>query len=126
MGASTAVLCEKIRDAAKDEGEEIEIWATALSVAGEEIPKADVILLGPQIRYMQRKVQSEAGDTPVRAIDMTVYGQLDGKSVYQMVKDMRKKDELPREIRGDLFPDHLSSRNSQELFPGSDRSRQSQ
>ena len=90
MGASTAVLCEKIREAAREEGEEIEIWATALSVAGDEIPKANVILLGPQIRYMQRKVQCEAGDTPVRAIDMTVYGQLDGKSVYQMVNEMRK------------------------------------
>ena len=65
MGASTAVLCEKIKDAAKQEGEEINIWATALSVAGDEIPKADVILLGPQIRYMLKKVQNAKASSDV-------------------------------------------------------------
>jgi PTS system cellobiose-specific IIB component len=89
MGASTAVLCEKIKEAAKEEGEDINIWATALSVAGDEIPKADVILLGPQIRYMLKKVQKEAEDKPVRAIDMMTYGNLDGKGVYDVIKEMR-------------------------------------
>ena len=89
MGASTAVLCEKIREAAKEEGEDINIWATALSVSGDEIPKSDVILLGPQIRYMLKKVQSEAEERPVRAIDMMTYGNLDGKAVYQMIKEMK-------------------------------------
>ncbi len=89
MGASTAVLCEKIKEAAAEEGEEINIWATALSVAGDEIPKADVILLGPQVRYMLKKVQNEADDKPVQAIDMVSYGKLDGEAVYGIIKGMR-------------------------------------
>ena len=90
MGASTAVLCEKIKEAARNEGDEIDIWATALSVSGDEIPKADVILLGPQVRYMLKKVQSEADGTPVQAIDMATYGRIDGQAVYQMIKEMKQ------------------------------------
>ncbi len=90
MGASTAVLCEKIKEAAANAGDEIDIHATALSVSGDEIPQADVILLGPQIRYMLKKVESDADGKPVRAIDMATYGKIDGEAVYQIIKEMKE------------------------------------
>lgn len=91
MGASTAVLCEKIKAAAKEENVDLEIWATALSMSGDEIGKADLILLGPQVRYMKNKVSKEADGKPVEAIDMQTYGKLDGKKVFELIKEMRER-----------------------------------
>lgn len=91
MGASTSVLCEKIKDEAQKEGVDLDIWATALSMSGDEIGKADIILLGPQIRYMKSKVTKDAEGKPVEAIDMQTYGKLDGKKVFEIIKEMRDK-----------------------------------
>lgn len=88
QGASTAVLCDKIRRAAENKGREIEIHATAIARAGEDIGEADVVLLGPQVRYMLNKVKEQAGGKPVGAIDMQSYGTLDGEKVFDQVVRM--------------------------------------
>lgn len=88
LGASTGALCAKIKSAADAENYDINIWATALAQAGDEMPKADVILLGPQVRFMQKKIQAEAKDTPVQSIDMRVYAAMDGVAVFNTIKEM--------------------------------------
>ena len=40
-----------------------------------------IILLGPQVRYAQRKIESEAPGVPVAHIDMKDYGMMNGKKV---------------------------------------------
>lgn len=88
MGASTGALCAKIKKIADEEGFEINIWATSLATANDEIEKADVILLGPQVRFMIKKIQAAAGKIPVESIDMTMYGMMDGKGVLEQIKKM--------------------------------------
>ena len=53
QGMSTGMLCEKITQAAKEDGKELHIWAASEIKAREHVGKADLILLGPQIRYLQ-------------------------------------------------------------------------
>ena len=43
--------------------------------------EADVILIGPQIRYELENVKLLAGDVPVAAIDMRDYGMMNGPKV---------------------------------------------
>ena len=45
QGASTAVLCDRIRQAAENRNYEIDIHATAIARAEEDMGEADVILL---------------------------------------------------------------------------------
>lgn len=88
LGASTGALCDKIKAAADKEGFEMKIWATSLATSGDEMPKADVILLGPQVRFMLKKIQAKAGNKPVESIDMRQYGMMDGEGVFQAIKRM--------------------------------------
>ena len=47
----------------------------------KNIHEADVILIGPQIRYELPAVKEIAGDIPVDAIDMRDYGMMNGPKV---------------------------------------------
>lgn len=85
-GMSTSLLVNKMREAAKAEGFECEINAHALSKVKEEGPKADIILLGPQVRHNMESIKSQCQGIPVEAIDMMAYGTLDGKKVIAQIK----------------------------------------
>lgn len=91
MGASTGALCDKIKKAADNENFEINIWATSLATANDEIEKSDVILLGPQIRYMLKKIIAVSEGRPVESIDMSMYGMMDGEAVFAKIKEMAAK-----------------------------------
>ena len=79
LGASTGALCDKIKKVADSENYEINIWATSLATASDEIEKSDVILLGPQIRFMLKKVAKEAG------------GLMDAEGILKTIKGMAKE-----------------------------------
>ena len=70
QGMSTGMLCEKITQAAKEDGKELHIWAASEIKAREHVGKADLILLGPQIRYLQKRISEMAPGKPVEVIDM--------------------------------------------------------
>ncbi len=90
-GMSTSLLVNKMRDAAKLQGREYEINAHGLGSVEKYGPDADVILLGPQVRYAQKNVQEQFPDTPVGFIDMRTYGTMDGagtlKQAIELMKD---------------------------------------
>lgn len=85
-GMSTSLLVNKMRTAAKDEGYECEIGAFPLSLVEQEGPEADIILLGPQVRFNLSAVREQCPGKPVESIDITTYGMMDGKKVIAQVK----------------------------------------
>ena len=50
-GMSTSLMVNKMQKAAADKGIEVEIWAEPMDKASSEVPKADVVLLEPQIKF---------------------------------------------------------------------------
>lgn len=82
-GMSTSMLVSKMKKAAEEMGVEVNIEAKSLSEAKDQIHEADVVLLGPQIRYELKNVEKIAGDTPVEAINMQDYGLMNGKKVLE-------------------------------------------
>ena len=87
-GMSTSMLVKKMQEAAKAESYDCEIAAYLMSEAKEKASDADVILLGPQVRFNKGKIQELCPGIPVDAIDMKMYGRMDGKSVVAMAKKM--------------------------------------
>lgn len=85
-GMSTGMLCDRIAAAAKEDGCDLNIWAVSESVAREHVGKADLILLGPQVRFMKNRIVEIADGRPVEVIDMMAYGMMDGKKVYADIK----------------------------------------
>lgn len=87
-GMSTTMLVKKMQDAANADGFECTITAYAQSEAKEKASDADAILLGPQIRFAKAKVQEECPGVPVDAIDMKIYGRMDGKGAFEVAKKL--------------------------------------
>lgn len=87
-GMSTSMLVKKMQEAAKAEGLECSIAAFPQADAKEKAADADAILLGPQIRFAKDKVAAACPGVPIDAIDMKVYGRMDGKGALAVAKKL--------------------------------------
>ena len=82
-GMSTSLLVTKMEAAAKDAGIDAKIWAISEANIDKEVENCDVILLGPQVRFILKNAQKIADphNVPVAVIDMMHYGTCNGKAV---------------------------------------------
>lgn len=94
-GMSTSMLVNKMNQVVEKENKEYTIFAVSSSRVQEEIASKniDLILLGPQIRYMEDSIKSQVGDVPVHVIDMLDYGTMNATHVLQTVEDYIMKDD---------------------------------
>ena len=70
-----------MNDAAKAKGIELNIEAHPVGSIDSYGEQADVILLGPQVRYELKNVQKSYPDKPVEVIQMQDYGMMNGAKV---------------------------------------------
>jgi cellobiose PTS system EIIB component len=88
-GMSTSLLVNKMKDAAKNKGLEIDISAMPISEAGSIVNEVDVVLLGPQVRFQKAQVDSLVnGRVPVEVIDMLAYGTMNGEAVLNRALEL--------------------------------------
>lgn len=87
-GMSTSLLVTNMQKAAAEIGYETDIAAHPISESHMYGPDADIILLGPQVRFEKPKVQAQFPDKKVESIEMRAYGMMDGKAVIKSVKEM--------------------------------------
>ncbi len=82
-GMSTSLLVTKMEKAAKEQGIEAKIKAIAEADLKNNLENVDVLLLGPQVRYMISKVKAlmEPKGIPVDIINSVDYGTMNGAKV---------------------------------------------
>ncbi|WP_226037240.1 PTS sugar transporter subunit IIB [Aquibacillus saliphilus] len=82
-GMSTSLLVTKMKEAAEAKGIDVEIWAVAQDKAPKDMERADVLLIGPQMRFMKKKFGVTAAEVgiPLDVIDPMAYGRVDGEAV---------------------------------------------
>lgn len=82
-GMSTSMLVQRMKEAAQKKGVEVSIKAVPVSEFKENLAEADIILLGPQVKYEQAKLQAQAEPLgkKVAVIDMMDYGMMKGDVV---------------------------------------------
>lgn len=85
-GASTSMLMERMADAAKEEGIEVDVRALPYTKLGEVIDGADVVLLGPQVRFKKSGLEQQFADKGVDfvVIDTVDYGMMRGDKVLKV------------------------------------------
>ena len=86
IGMSTNLLVNKMKEVAKEEGLECEIIAYPVSESYNVGKDADIVLLGPQVRYNLANIQKQFPGIPVEVIDMVAYGMMDGKKVIAQIQ----------------------------------------
>ncbi|WP_066870657.1 PTS sugar transporter subunit IIB [Clostridium mediterraneense] len=82
-GMSTSLLVTKMQEAAANKGIECSIEAVAEADAQNKIDDIDVLLLGPQVRFLLSKFKglTEGKNVPVEVIDTVAYGTMNGEKV---------------------------------------------
>lgn len=86
QGMSTGVMVKKMRDAAEKSCYACSISAHPVAQAKELGEDADILLLGPQVRFEKDEVQAKCPGKPVLVIDTVAYGRMDGAKVIAQVK----------------------------------------
>ncbi|WP_154066571.1 PTS sugar transporter subunit IIB [Enterococcus gallinarum] len=91
-GMSTSLLVTKMQKAAEEKGLNAEIFAVPVSEAIQNVEEknVDVVLLGPQVRYMLHQFEQdlESKSIPVDVIPMTDYGMMDGMKVLSLAENL--------------------------------------
>ncbi|MDN2454006.1 PTS sugar transporter subunit IIB [Lactobacillus sp. UCMA15818] len=91
-GMSTSMLVAKMQGAAKEQGKEYDIFAISASEISQKLieKEIDVVLLGPQIRYMKNDVSKKLLDKkiPLDVIDMQAYGMMNGAKVLKQAEEL--------------------------------------
>jgi cellobiose PTS system EIIB component len=84
-GMSTSLLVSKMEVSAKSQSIECEIWAVGSTEVNDHINKADVLLLGPQVRFLLPKLKKEGEKIgiPVDSINSIHYGLCNGEEVLK-------------------------------------------
>ncbi len=93
-GMSTSLLVSKMQKSAEEQGLDVEIFAVAAAEAKDYADKKhiDVVLLGPQVRFMESEFKNamEPKGIPVGVIPMADYGMMNGAKVLDFANQLMK------------------------------------
>ncbi len=81
-GVSTSMLCNKLIAEGASHGFEVECKAFATSALADVADGSDVILIGPQVSYMEDDLIKKYPNTPIRLMDMRDYGTMNTKKIF--------------------------------------------
>ena len=92
-GMSTSLLVTKMQAAAKEQGIECSIQALAEGEVKNHEDEMDVLLLGPQVRFLLKKMKEkyEPKGIPVDIIPTVDYGTMNGAKVLALALKMAGK-----------------------------------
>lgn len=88
-GMSTSLVVAAMQESAKKQGKDYHIWAVEQGQIEDEVGNFDVLLLGPQVRHILRRVTAIVGDkAPVAVIEPTAYRRCDGAAVLRQAESL--------------------------------------
>jgi PTS system cellobiose-specific IIB component len=92
-GLSTKVLVSKMEKYARQQDIKVEIWAVSTDVMDSNMANADIVLLGPQIRFQLTQMQEKGKiyGIPVEVIPSVDYGLCNGEKVLEFAMDVLNK-----------------------------------
>jgi cellobiose PTS system EIIB component len=82
-GMSTSLVVKKMEEAAKRRNITCTIWAVSQDKVEDEMKKADVLLIGPQMRFLKKKFEKMAEDIGISMdiINPMDYGRCNGDAI---------------------------------------------
>lgn len=78
-GMSTSLLARRMQAIADEKGGGLKIWSSSEVESKRYLNQVDVILLGPQVRHLRRRIENQLVGLPVRVgvIDPVQYGRME-------------------------------------------------
>ncbi|KII76000.1 PTS sugar transporter subunit IIB [Vibrio renipiscarius] len=89
-GMSTSLLVKKMEASAQERGIEANIKAFGVNEFNEQVVNYEVVLLGPQVKYMQQDLQKIANQYSIKVepINMMDYGMQKGDKVLDFALEL--------------------------------------
>jgi len=89
-GMSTTMLVAKMKEAARNSDIKIEVTAIPETDVNNNVTTADVVLLGPQVRYKLDEIKEICSplNIPVEVIDTVKYGMMDGNAIVSQAIEL--------------------------------------
>lgn len=91
-GMSTSLLVTKMQEVAAEKNIDAHIFAVSGTEAEDKLKDkpVDIMLLGPQVRYMKPKFEEIAkrNDIKIEVINMRDYGTMNGENVLDFAMDL--------------------------------------
>ena len=88
-GMSTSFLVKKKKKVAADNKLDVKIWAVAEPRVDTESDTADVVLLGPQLAFLEDKITERIGEkVPVKAISAEDFGRVNAPAVLKQALNL--------------------------------------
>lgn len=89
-GMSTSMLVQKMRKAAEEKGVTVTIDATSEAELGNHLDNTNVILIGPQVRYLASKIKTKAEPYGIKVdvINSMYYGTMNGEKVLEQAQGL--------------------------------------
>lgn len=91
-GMSTSMLVDKMKKAAAERNMNAEINAVAESELANNLDGLDVVLIGPQVRYLEKSIKEKVEPLGIKCdvIDQLAYGLMKGDQVLDQAIKMIK------------------------------------
>lgn len=82
-GMSTSMLVKKMMASAEERGIDVEIMAVGEAQLKNNLENLDVVLIGPQVRYLEKKIREQLEPKGIKAdiINPMAYGMIQGDKV---------------------------------------------
>ena len=82
-GMSTSLVVNKMQEEAEKQNIEAKIWAVGESEVRNHYENADIILLGPQVRFLEKKIKEIVdGSLEIVVMNMQDYGMVNGAKIF--------------------------------------------
>ncbi|ALS78432.1 MULTISPECIES: PTS sugar transporter subunit IIB [Planococcus] len=90
-GMSTSMLVNKMKKAAEERQMNVEISAVAESQLKNNLEKIDVVLIGPQVRYLEKKIKQQVEPLGIKVdiINQMAYGMMQGDKVLDQAIELK-------------------------------------
>jgi cellobiose PTS system EIIB component len=90
---STSLLVKRMKQSAEKQGKNYQIWAIPDDIIRDHIGKADVVLVGPHIRYQLENIREMAKNKaiPVAIINTIDYGMFNGEKVLNDAEQLKRE-----------------------------------
>ncbi len=86
-GMSTSLVVTRMQKAAENTGYETEIAAYPVGDVDDHAGDADMILLGPQIRFKLNSLKQKYPEKIIEMIDMQDYGRMNGENILNFCRE---------------------------------------
>lgn len=91
-GMSTSILMKNIEKAALEMNFDCCVNAYGVARARDVVPSADIVLIGPQVRFTLGELVKNFPDKVISVIDMKVYGTMNGSKIIESVIEQLNLD----------------------------------